>query len=137
MLSRRIQGLLLALAVVSGIWQITFPVDAATPQAPSWLWIGFLIGMPILLMALISLHLRWMAMAVVMYGTIGLALDIATLVQEMSRPKGGALMVGTGLLSGAINFLLIVCGGQGVLTGMSGEQLGVTHRPNPRSPFSS
>lgn len=137
MLPRLIQGLLLALAVVSGTWQFMASGGAPTPQPAAWVWMGFLIGLPVLLTALISFYLRGAAIIIVMYATIGLALDIATLVQEISWPKGGALIIGAGLLSGTINFLLIVCGGQALLTGMWGEQLGAPRRPNPPSPFSS
>ena len=137
MLLRLIQGLLLALAAVSATWQLVAVGGTPTPKPAAWVWMGFLIGLPILLMALINFHLRGAAMVIVMYATIGLALDIATLVQEISRPKEGALIVGAGLLSGAINFLLVACAGQAVLGGKSGEQLRVTRRPNPPSPFSS
>ncbi len=137
MLSSRIQQLLFALAVTSGIWLVAFPADPQTTESASWPWFAFLVGMPVLLIALIGFQLRWVAMAVVMYGTIGLALDIATLVQELSRPKEGVLMVGAGVLSGVLNFLLIVSGGQAALGGISNEQLGASRRPNPPSPFSS
>jgi hypothetical protein len=119
------------------MWQFMASGDTPTPKPASWVWIGFLIGLPVLLTALISLHLRLTAMLVVMYATIGLALDIATFVQEMSRPKGGMMVVCAALLSATINFLLVACGGQAVLGGKSGEQLEVTRRPNPPSPLSS
>jgi hypothetical protein len=135
MLLRLIQGLLLILATVSGTWQVIS--SAGTPKPASWVWIGFLVGLPILLAALVHLHPRGAAMVIVMYATIGLALDIATLVQEVSRSEGGPLIVGAGLLSGTINFLLIVCGGQAVLGGKLAAELGVARRPNPPSPFSS
>ncbi|HET6675914.1 MAG TPA: hypothetical protein VFG71_11260, partial [Nitrospiraceae bacterium] len=94
MLIRRIQGLLLALAVISGTWHIMLSVNPPPPHPVSWLWFGFLIGMPILLMILMGFRPRWVVMAVVIYATIGLALDIATLVQELSRPQEGSLVVG-------------------------------------------
>jgi hypothetical protein len=137
MLCRRIQALLLALAITSGIWQIAFPANPQSTEPASWPLIAFLVGVPVLLAALLGFHVRWAPMVVVMYGTIGLALDIATLVQELSKPKGGTLMVGAGLLSGSLNFLLIVWGGQAVFGGTSNEQLGASRRPNPPSPFSS
>ena len=135
MVLRLIQGLLLTLAIVSGIWQ--FMIPGGTPKPVSWVWLGFLIGLPILLMPLLHIHPRWTAMVVVMYATIGLALDIATLVQALSRPSGGPLVIGAALLSGVINFLLVACGGQAAFGGKWGEELGVPRRPNPRSPFSS
>lgn len=135
MVLRLIQGLLLALAVVSGAWQLLIPGGA--PKPVSWVWIGFLVGLPILFIALIHVHPRGAAMVIVMYATIGLALDIATLVQELSRPSGGPSVIGAALLSSAINFLLVACGGQAVFGGKWGEGLGAPRRPNPRSPFSS
>jgi hypothetical protein len=137
MLVRFIQGLLVLLAVVSGAWRFLMPGDPQRQNPESWVWIGFLIGLPILLAALMSFDLRWTGMVVVMYATIGLALDIATLVQEISKPDGKAQIVMAGLLSGAINFLLVVCGGQAVLGGRSAQPLRVSRRPNPPSPFSS
>ena len=119
------------------MWQFMVAGDTPTPKPASWVWIGFLIGLPLLLTALIGFHLRSAAMLVVMYATIGLALDIATFVQEMSRPEGGMIIISAALLSATINFLLIACGGQAVLGGKSGEQLEVTRRPNPPSPLSS
>ena len=135
MVIRLIQGLLLTLAIVSVIWQFMIPGDA--PKPVSWVWISFLIGLPILLTALLHVHPRGAAVVIVMYATIGLALDIATLVQEISRPSGGPLVIGATLLSGAINFLLVACGGQAAFGGKWSEELGVPRRPNPRSPSSS
>jgi hypothetical protein len=135
MIFRLIQGLLLTLAIVSGTWQ--FMIPGSTPKPVSWVWIGFLIGLPIVLVALIHVHPRGAAMVIVMYATIGLALDIATLVQEISKPSEGSLVIGAALLSGGINFLLIACGGQAVFGGKWDEELGAPRRPNPPSPFSS
>ena len=52
----------------------------------------------------------------VMYGTIGLALDIATFIQSMTSGVDSLHVVGLILLTALLNFLLIVIGGRQVLT---------------------
>ena len=47
-------------------------------------WYGFQFGLPILVGGVCLIGTRWAAMVGVMYGTIGLALDIATFVQSMT-----------------------------------------------------
>ena len=52
----------------------------------------------------------------VMYGTIGLALDIATFVQSITSEMDSLHFVGLVLLTALFNFLLIVIGGRQVVT---------------------
>jgi hypothetical protein len=54
-------------------------------------------------------------MASVMYGTIGLALDISTLVQTLTHSDPQSRLVMISVASGLLNFLLIVLGGRGFL----------------------
>ncbi|MBM4123279.1 MAG: hypothetical protein FJ249_11910 [Nitrospira sp.] len=54
-------------------------------------------------------------MASVMYGTIGLALDISTLVQTLTHSEAQLHLVVMSVASGLLNFLLIVLGGRGFL----------------------
>jgi hypothetical protein len=76
------------------------------------LWAGFLVGLPLLLAGLLLAGRRWAFMAAVMYGTIGLALDIATIVQELTHPAAGGSLPAS-LASGLLNFVLILAGGRG------------------------
>lgn len=133
MLTRSIQGLLLALALVSMGWQVT--VSAIAETRP-WFSTAFLIGLPVLLAILIGLDPRRMGLAVTMYSTIGLALDIATMVQELTQTDGRPAIYGLGMLSGVLNFLLIVCGGRAFLNGTKEGRPQAIHRPNPPPPFS-
>ena len=131
MLTRSIQGLLFALALLSLGWQVTVSVGA---DPRPWFSSAFLIGLPLLLAVLISLDPRRMALVVTMYSTMGLALDIATMVQEVTQTDGRPAIYALGLLSGAINFLLIVCGGRAFLNGTKEVRPGVVRRPNPPPP---
>ena len=72
-----------------------------------------LLGVPVLVGTLVWIDIRWACMIGVMCGTIGLALDISTLIHVAAEPQGmnhRGLWVG---LSGLFNFLLIVVGGKG------------------------
>jgi len=100
-------------------------------------WYGFLYGIPVMLAGLLLAGHRWALMALVMYGTIGLALDIATLVQDVTgsapQPAGLALSGATGL----INFLLIVLGGREFLHVAPAPSPPTSLPPSPRPPASA
>ena len=73
--------------------------------------------LPLFLGIVLCTGKRWTMMAGIVYGTIGLALDLATLVQSMTGETdtiGYLLVLG---ISGILNFLLIVLGGRGILSG--------------------
>ena len=55
-------------------------------------------------------------MAAVMYGTVGLALDISTLVQGLTKPEVPQMVTAMSGVTGLLNFLLIVFGGKGFLS---------------------
>lgn len=76
---------------------------------------GFLFGLPLILMGCVIAGARWALMAGVMYGTIGLALDISTLIQELSGQAARHGVLLTSGTSGVLNLLLIVIGGRGFL----------------------
>lgn len=113
---RALALVLLALVVATVLF------DQVRPFAParSLFWKGFLYGIPTILAGLALLGQRWVSMAAVMYGTVGLALDISTLVQEMTygaaRAGGGSAVFWFSALTGTLNFLLIVIGGRAFLT---------------------
>lgn len=81
-----------------------------------YLWNGFQFGLPIVVGGLCLTGKRWACMVGVMYGTIGLALDIATFVQSMISEIDSLHFVGLILLTALFNFLLILLGGRQVLT---------------------
>ena len=102
-----------------------------------WFSIGFLVVTPIFLMCMLFSSQSWVLMASVMYGTIGLALDIATLIQEATLAEVREAVVILEGLSGVLNFLLIACGGYAFLSATMVGPPVATRPPNPPSPFSS
>ena len=58
----------------------------------------------------------WAAMACVVYGTIGLALDLATVVSILGGQEGPDLTLALSVVSGGGNFTLIVFGGRAFWT---------------------
>ena len=92
------------------------PGRAFTSDLHRSIWYGFQFGVPLLVGGVCLAGTRWAAMVGVMYGTIGLALDVATFVQGMTSGTASLHFVGLILLTGLFNFLLIVLGGRQVLT---------------------
>lgn len=77
--------------------------------------------MPVLLGILLCTAKRWVMMVGVVYGTIGLALDLATFVQSLTGETdtvGYLLLI---IISGILNFLLILLGGRGILSEADGN----------------
>lgn len=104
-------------------------------RAPGWL--VFLYGLPLALIACLLANQRWALMATVMYGTVGLALDISTIVQGLTRPDGAPAILAMSGVTGLLNFLLIAFGGKGFLTTTGASSPPGSPRSNPPSPFSS
>lgn len=98
-------------------------------------WIGFLVLMPVGLALLVWLKLRWAAMACVIYGTVGLALDLATTVQILTKDADAFASLISSAVSGIVNFLLIVFGGQSFLDVTPARLPLESHPPSPPSPF--
>ncbi len=100
------------------------------------LWDGFLFGIPLILAGFLAAGARWAFMAGVMYGTIGLALDIATVVQDLTRPEAQRevlRILWASSITGLLNCLLILIGGRGLLdVGSIGTPQG-DRPPNPPS----
>ena len=72
---------------------------------------GMQFGMPVLLGGLLCTGKRWAMMVGVAYGTIGLALDIATFVQSVTGETDTLSYLALVGLTGLMNFLLILLGG--------------------------
>jgi hypothetical protein len=100
-------------------------------------WSLFLYGLPLALVGCLLAKQRWSLMAAVMYGTVGLALDISTIVQGLTKPDVPQAVTAMSGLTGALNFALIVFGGKIFLNVMSASSLPESPRPNPPSPSSS
>ena len=97
--------------------------------------IGFFILMPLALAVLIWLQLRWAAMACVFYATVGLALDVATIIQVLTKDSDVGISLLANIVSGLFYFLLIVFGGRSFL-GVDQGPTPLESRP-PSPPFLS
>ena len=100
-------------------------------------WALFLYGLPLGLIGCLLAKQRWALMAAVMYGTVGLALDISTIVQGLTKPDVPQMVTVMSGATGVLNFLLMVFGGNSFLTVMGASSPPESPHPNPPSPSSS
>ena len=126
-------ALLLGLLVIEG--GVLFSGNS-TSTPPSMAWrIGFFILLPLGLAVLIWLGLRWAAMVCVIYATVGLAMDLATIVQLPIWNLDTVHSLITSGISGLFNVLLIVFGGRWLLD--VGQELMPPKAPPPSPPYPS
>jgi hypothetical protein len=131
--------LLLALLLLALVARITQGTAAHTTLLNRLAWEGYLFGLPLLLSWFLLAGARWALMGGVIYGTIGLALDISTVVQLLSHaealadsPRNQIVMSG---LTGLLNGLLILFGGRGFLNvGPAGAGSDVPRADPPPNP---
>ncbi len=125
----------LTLVSLVGGWSV-WPEQSAHPSVHPF-WVGFLVAMPVGLAALVWRQQRWALMGCVIYGTVGLALDLATIVQILTKgsPDDGALLRSG--ISGVLNFLVIVLGGRLFLDVPQEPMPPGCRPPNPPSAGSS
>ena len=127
-------GLLAGLCLIGA--NTTQLIPAAT-EAGRIGWMLYLIAFPIALAGLVRIGWTWTAMACVIYGTVGLALDLATVTSILSgQGETGALFLFSAM-SGVVNFFLIVLGGRAFLLSSLGTALPGFRPPSPPSPSSS
>ena len=110
--------LLIALMVVAALSQAIQGFDMQVSSKGHLVWNGFLFGVPLILAGFLAAGSRWALMAGVMYGTISLALDISTIVQDLTHPdsqRAALPILWTSGPTGLLNFLLIMIGGRGFL----------------------
>lgn len=110
---------------------------AAGVEATQAGWNLYLVILPFVLAGLVWLQWSWTAMACVIYGTVGLALDLATLASILgggTRPEG-LLTLSSG--SALVNFLLIAVGGHALIRSLAGQKPRGSRPPSPPSPSSS
>jgi hypothetical protein len=100
-------------------------------------WLLFLYGLPLALIGCLLARQRWALMAAVMYGTVGLAMDISTIVQGITKPDVPGVTAAMSGVTGVLNFLVVVFGGNTFLTVMGASSPPESPRPNPPSPSSS
>ena len=134
--SRPLQAALLGTLLV-GTWSLSSKPLILPLARETAIWFSFLILLPVGLAALVRTDQRWTAMACVMYGTVGLELDLATIVQVVTKdPEGGEALLMSGI-SGLFNFLVIVLGGQMLVSVSQGPRPPESRPPSPLSPGSS
>ena len=126
--------LIVLLAALMGAAAFPQAIDSVPRTLP---WAVFLFGLPLALIGCLLADQRWALMAAVMYGTVGLALDISTLVQGLTKPDVPRTVLLASGVTTALNFLVIVFGGKGFLTFTEPSSPPEFPRPNPPSPSSS
>ncbi len=132
--------MLLLLAILVGIALISQLLEDQAGQAStaSRLFLtAFLFGLPLFLAGGLLVQARWILMACVIYGTVGLALDISTAVHDLTHSQAGPASLVLSVASALVNFLLIVFGGRGFLDVGPAAEPRAGPPPNPRSPSAS
>jgi hypothetical protein len=97
----------------------------------------YLLAFPIALAGLVWMGWSWTAMACVIYGTVGLALDLATVTSILGGKGETDILFFFSVMSGIVNFLLIVFGARAFLYSFQETSLPLSRPPNPPSPSSS
>ena len=127
------------IALLAGLCLMGAPtqlVPAAT-EAGRIGWMLYLLVFPLTLAGLVWVGWTWTAMACVIYGTVGLALDLATVTSILGgQGETGALFLFS-VMSGVMNFLLILFGARAFLHSFQETALPVSRPPSPPSPSSS
>jgi len=111
-------------------------VPAAT-EAGRIGWMLYLLVFPLTLAGLVWMGWTWTAMACVVYGTVGLALDLATVTSILSGQGETGVLFLFSVTSGVMNFLLILFGTRAFLHSFQETALPVSRPPSPPSPSSS
>jgi hypothetical protein len=128
--------LLVALGAIGlGTIQHSFSPDIL--HTTRLLWMFALVVVPLTLGGAVLIGWTWATMACVIYGTIGLALDLATVISILGGRGGTNGTLALSGISGTVNFLLIVFGGRAFWSCLQGSPPPESRPPNPPSPFSS
>lgn len=125
---------LAALMVTAGLVRVSAPAQTDQVHRALAMWNTFLFGIPILLIGALLARQRWALMAAVIYGTVGLALDISTLVYVLAHEADGRSYSQAVGLSGLLNVLLIAFGGKGFLSVIDSGTLPKGRPPSHPSP---
>jgi hypothetical protein len=133
------QILLVTLLTVTtvGIATLLLILSPAMPGAPHLWWWLFLVLLPLGLASAIMMSWGWAAMACVAYGTIGLAIDLATFVSILGGREGSDLTLALSVVSGSANFTLIGFGGRAFWMVLHGPGPRESRPPSPPSPSPS
>lgn len=74
-------------------------------------WWVFLVLLPLTLGGAVWIGWAWAAMACVIYATIGLALDLATIISILGNRSETASLLALSGISGTLNLSLVIFGG--------------------------
>lgn len=135
--ARPIIVLLIVLLVLEGI---LFRLESGSSLSTikDGILLGFLFVLPALLLGgLIVLRQPWAVMGAVIYSTIALALDLATIVQEASQASPRLIVLILVVGSSLVNFLIMIMGGRCLLTFQPGEGPPKDHHSKYHFPSSS
>ena len=105
---------------------------ASTPLVMDWK-ISFFIFIPLGLALLIWFQFRWASAVCVFYATVGLAMDVATIVQALGKDSGGVAPLMASGVSGLFYLCLIVFGGRSFLDVGQGPTPPESRPPSPPS----
>ena len=106
---------------------------ASTPLVMDWKT-SFFVLIPLGLALLIWCQFRWAPAVCVFYATVGLAMDIATIVQASAKDSGDVTAMMANGVSGLFDLCLIVFGGRAFLCVEQRPMPPESHPPSPRSP---
>jgi hypothetical protein len=127
-------GTLLIVSVV-GIATIQLTFSPALPMTGYVLWWLFLVLLPLILAGIVMLGWIWSAMAGVVYGTLGLAIDLSTILALLGEPYESYLKLILSIVSAGANFSLIVLGARASWSALEERQPPQSRPPSP--PFLS
>lgn len=105
---------------------------ASTPLVMDWK-INFFILTPLGLALLIWFQFRWTSAVCVFYATVGLAMDVATIVQAPTKDSEGVVSMMASGVSGLFYLCLIVFGGLSFLDVGQGPRPPESRPPSPPS----
>jgi hypothetical protein len=127
-------GLLVGLCLIGAS---TVQLIPAATEAIRVGWMFYLLAFPIMLAGFVWIGWTWTAMACAIYGTVGLALDLATVTSILGGPGEVGALFFFSSMSGIVNFLLILFGGWKFFHSFQGSELPISRPPSPPSPSSS
>jgi hypothetical protein len=113
-------------------WFLFVQSGASIPLVIDWK-ISFFILIPLGLALLIWLQFQWVSVVCVFYATIGLAMDVATIVQTPAKDSEGIVSMMASGVSGLFYFCLILFGGRSFLGVSQGPTPPESRPPSPPS----
>ena len=129
--------LIVLLAGLSLIGVTTTQIVPAATEAGRLGWVLYLLIFPLIIAGFMWMGWIWTAMACVIYGTVGLALDLATVTSILGGQGETGKLFLFSVTSGVVNFLLILFGAHSFFYSFQETALPVSRPPSPPSPSSS